>query len=96
MAIIDINTQDFTIISNGNFIERNYSPTLISVENNIHLIGGANNNAHLIWNHKNKSFDQIHEFKLYPNITNPSVLYVPSKQILVLIGGSDGCGVIIL
>eukprot|EP01084_Bolivina_argentea_P203520 347591_1 len=91
MAIIDVNTKDFEIIPNA-FIERNYSPSLINVENNIHLIGGANNNAHFIWNHKNKLFDQIHEFEQYSNITNSSVLYVSSRNILVLIGGSSGHG----
>eukprot|EP01084_Bolivina_argentea_P204863 349916_1 len=59
----------------------------VSVENTIHSIGGSL--VHLIWNKNTNIITKIdHPFN--DEVWGVSVIYVPSKQCILLIGGHNG------
>lgn len=74
---------------------------LLNVDGNIHLIGGYHNYIHFIWNERTKNFspthnfrskmeDQMHYYDDYiHDTTHLSVIHVPIRGIIVMIGGID-------
>ncbi len=88
MTIIDINTKQFETSTNC-FAECESGPNILSVQGTIHLIGGANNPKHYIWNNYNKSLEEIYHFAEYSAIFGASAFYLSSKDIIILIGGAD-------
>lgn len=58
---------------------------LLNVNGDIHLIGGYDNNKHLVWNEEIRNFSEIHKFKF--GLVGTIVLYVPKKDIIIMIRG---------
>eukprot|EP01084_Bolivina_argentea_P184469 318144_1 len=90
MLIIDIKDKKFHKVS-----DKDYSssfPILLNVNGSIHKIGGNGNAKHLIWNEDNNTFDEIFDFEQEENVGTilaASAIYVPSKDIILIIGGID-------
>ena len=81
--IIELNTdtKQYKMIDNiiYSFKKRN----ILNINGNIHLVS----NEHLIFNEENNTFTQIYDFGDLPRkhyIDNLTVIYIPSKQILLL------------
>ena len=62
--------------------------SLVCANGKTHLIGGYDKNVdHRIWNDETLSFDVAHKFKEYRGVLSAQTVYVPSKEIILLIGG---------
>ena len=69
-------------------------PYLCHVDGNIHIIGGQVFAPHYVWNfnHKRNIYKLIHNFKFERgNLMYISLVHVSSKQMILMIGGSDSC-----
>lgn len=90
MVTVDLETKEFNEYStNINDINQ---PFLVNANGTIHGIGGDVSSKHLTWNDSDHSFKEMHDFKTIDNIYEiygASVIYVPSKQLILLIGGKD-------
>ena len=66
-------------------------PTSILMNNEYHIIGGQYNKQHLIWNESKQEFIANYEFPdLKHDLDQPSIVYLPKKQQLLVLGGFDG------
>ena len=63
--------------------------TTINVNDEIHVIGGSPQ-KHLIWNDDNNSFKHIHTFNERKIMRNPAVVFISSKNIIIMIHSQDG------
>lgn len=63
--------------------------SMVNVNGVFHIIGGYQNSTHVSWNSDNDEFVIMHDFKTngFNDIFSPSTIYVPSKQMILLIGG---------
>eukprot|EP01084_Bolivina_argentea_P194453 333637_1 len=70
-------------------------PGFLNINHDIHAIGGTKNPKHKIWNTENGTIQTVNapfeRNKLF-EIYAPSTIYVPSQQILLLIGGLCSIG----
>lgn len=65
-------------------------PASAIIDGAFHLIGGNNNNKHLVYDDKNKTFKTIYEFKQFKKgIYGHKIIYIQSKNLLFLMGGYD-------
>ena len=65
-------------------------PNLICIDGDFHLIGGATNKYHKIWDTEKNEFKNIYEFEEWNKGNYGGVLlYFDSKQELLLFGGYD-------
>ena len=66
--------------------------SMVNINGVFHNIGGDENTEHVAWNSHNDETVIMHDFKEdgYCGILCPSTIYVPSKQMILLIGGDAG------
>ena len=90
MVQITLNDKKFDIIRDKR-INFGLCSSLVTVNDNVHLIGGSGNTKHSEWDNQCNEFKEVFDFKsvLSPNLSaiGASSLFIPSKQILLLIGG---------
>ncbi len=62
----------------------------ILLKNRLHIIGGMENNKHVIWNNNTKQFEQMHTFNEYANgyCLPHDIAFIKSKNMLLLFGGA--------
>ena len=66
------------------------SPYILSINGEIHLIGGADNNYHLIWDEHKEKFDEIYHFNEWTAGNHSGALFhVIRQNKLYLFGGFD-------
>lgn len=91
MRIYDISTQKWREISD---IEHNNKGSglvqhhMFNVKNEIHFLGGDYNALHQIFDEHNKQLVPIYRFEEFQFILNPFCIHVPSKDMILLIGGT--------
>ena len=61
--------------------------TLLNVNGEIHLIGGYKSSKHLVWNDKTNTFLKIYDFGTDLFWVNLSLVYIPTKGIIIFILG---------
>eukprot|EP01084_Bolivina_argentea_P051793 95254_1 len=61
-----------------------YDSKSIVINNNLHIIGGTNNNQHLVYSTKYKQFIPIYTFKDYPAGFRGQITHIKSQNILLL------------
>ena len=85
MSIYDMATNKLS-----NYPCNNEQGSLICVNSVCHNIGGWQSNYHKIWNDENKQFEQVHEFKEYPQgITSFGLIHDKKRENLLLFGGFE-------
>ena len=92
MVIIDTKSQEINVHNSIFEMEGNQYPCLINVDNQIHVIGGARNTKHSIWNDDKKELEEVFDFATIITaeincLRGSSLIHVPSKNILLLFGG---------
>ena len=90
----DIKNNRYTLRRYGPFANTlsGIIPYLCHVDGNIHIIGGHICSTHHVWNFNKKrnEYKLIHQFKFdKQNLMYLSLVHVPSKQMILMIGGSD-------
>eukprot|EP01084_Bolivina_argentea_P218527 370814_1 len=65
---------------------------MVNVNGVIHAIADRSQRKHFTWDINNNTVTQIFDFHEYfGSIVNPSMIYIKSKQMILLIGGRDHC-----
>ena len=64
------------------------SLAMVNANGLLHLVGGANSRSHYVWKDERKQFEQKSQFVEYSNIDGVSLIYVKSKDVIFMIGGS--------
>ena len=59
----------------------------IDIDGTLHLVGGSNNNQHLIWNKEQSDFVSVHEFGDIENLKWHGLVYLQKTQSLLCFGG---------
>eukprot|EP01084_Bolivina_argentea_P146061 255858_1 len=73
---------------NGSFDVGNL-PNSIFIDGELHIIGGQNNNKHLVWNGKQKRFRIRHTFAEFEGITGFVLVHIEAQDVVALIGGTS-------
>ena len=64
---------------------------ILRMNEEIHIIGGRHNSKHLVWNIATNSEEEIYDFakvgQFKEGLMGPNAIYVPSKDVIILIGG---------
>ena len=90
MININMQTKELKIIKHD-VKDIGYSPSLLFIKDELHVIGGSDNKCHLIWNEDKKEFDKkIFTFPdLDKGIYSHGVVHAKRKGMLYLFGGYD-------
>eukprot|EP01084_Bolivina_argentea_P203696 347847_1 len=65
-------------------------PMSIIIDGTYHIIGGTQNNKHLIWNDDTEQFTEIYTFENWSTgLIFGSLIYIERKKMLLLFGGID-------
>ena len=88
---INLNNKTYQIllkkISNQHELFENWATSII-INGEFHIIGGINNNQHLIWNDNTRQFDQIWIFNEFGRgWASPKLIHIKSKNVLYAFAG---------
>eukprot|EP01084_Bolivina_argentea_P239055 401739_1 len=77
-------------IGDGFYKRKVGAPTMIEINNEIHLIACADNDSfyHFKWDTAKQQFDEIHEFKDWYAPFDGAIVYLKSKKQLLLLTGT--------
>ena len=65
-----------------------YEENIVNLKDDIHLIGGWQSINHIKYNKLNKKFTEIHRFKQFEILYGTLSVYIESKNVILIIGGS--------
>ena len=68
-----------------------YNSGFVNANGTIYIVGGFHT-KHQIWNNESKRYQDLHDFKKhlkYDEIHGAALIFVPSKQQIIMIGGVD-------
>lgn len=90
--MIEIDLKNNTTKIAENITNIGYCARALVIDQQLHVIGGEwNNKCHLIWSTAENKYDIMHTFDV-AKITSAGMVYIRSKNIILLLGGNVNTG----
>eukprot|EP01084_Bolivina_argentea_P197147 337892_1 len=91
-SLTKINMNTTQIDGYENAIDVGEHSRCFCVENKLHLIAGAKNKYHYVWNDTDKKFEKLNVFSEHKTgLVSPEIIYVEPRDVFYLFGGQwDG------
>eukprot|EP01083_Nonionella_stella_P185004 673437_1 len=66
-------------------------PIAIALRNTLHIIGGQDNNTHIVWSDETKEFEEMHVFEHFADsgFIMFRLIHIASRKSFLFIGGED-------
>ena len=83
---IDMKTKQFTCFTSP----KRYEIAAIDTKDEIHMIGGWNSIQHIKFDKTTQKFQEIHRFDSFQRMYGTLIVHIPSRDVLLIFGGSTG------